>query len=225
MTVTGRARRKLDLVFVMFLLTPPPGAVWAAQFDSEIDLVAVAVVGGGRAVVLATPGIPRGDRLWRLRSFDTSDLPQPIRDVSLSASGTKLMIQPASGPPVIVDLTSYRLSVTTLQYMRPHTREGNGGVPATHRLPGQHFVSVRDGRAYVVDDVGRVQPQYPVIKAALGAISDDGALLIVNGDGAPRLSAHVRRVESHQSGAKQFSSTSPTRSEAVQRRSDAWGAR
>jgi len=50
-----------------------------------LDVVAVAIIDEGRAVLLATRGLPTNKDRWRFRSLDTTDLPQPIRYVQPGA--------------------------------------------------------------------------------------------------------------------------------------------
>ena len=149
------------------------------------ELVAVSIVRDGRAIVLATPGVPTKGRSWRFRSLDTSALPQPIRSVSLSSSGTKLFIQFGNGPGGILDLTRQYRYHAPLQpvTLRDLTIDGQT-PPQSHRLPGQRFVSLHNGIAYVVDDSGRRLPEYRDLPAVRSSIDADGVVLHVGGDGS-----------------------------------------
>lgn len=186
MDLSSRPRRAWTCFYVAGLLlvaATPAGSMGAADDDAGLDLVAVGTVGNGRAILLATPGLPHAGRLWRLRSFETSDLPQPIWDIALAASGTKLFLQPAAGPGVVLDLTRQHRHNVPLQYVNRRDLAGDGAARGqSHRLPAQRFVSIRDGMAYVVDDSGAVQPEYPVHSATRGAISEDGVVLYVRAD-------------------------------------------
>ena len=87
------------LALVSFMLAAAPAiAATPSDQDPTLDVVAVAIVGNGQAILLATSGLEDRRHRWRFRSFDTSDVPQPIRDVSLAASGTKLFFETGAGP-------------------------------------------------------------------------------------------------------------------------------
>ena len=147
-------------------------------------MVAVAIVDQGRAIVLATPGLPHGGRRWRFRSFDTSELPQPIVNAVLSAGGTKLFIQPGAGRGGVLDLTRQHRHNAPLQYVgAADLASGEGSRRYSHRLLRQRFVSVHDGTAYVIDDVGSVQTGYAALPAVRGAISEDGAVIYLRANG------------------------------------------
>jgi len=156
------------------------------QDDSALhDMVAVSIVRDGRAIVLATSGAPAHGRSWRFRSLDTSALPQPIRSVSLSSSGTKLFIQFGNGPGGILDLTRQYRHHVPLQYVTPDELTIDGRtLPHSHRLPGQRFVSLQNQMAYVVDDGGRRLPEYRGVPAARSSIDADGVVLHVGVDGS-----------------------------------------
>jgi hypothetical protein len=153
-----------------------------AQTDGR-DLVAVGIVRDGRAIVLATPGVPGNGRTFSFRSFNTRALPQPIRDVALALSGTKLFIQTPSGRGVVLDLTRQYQHHVPLQYVKPDDGAKGHRHRKTHRLPSQRFVDIRDGVAYVIDDGGAVQPEYPALNAMRAVISGDGVALYVRPDG------------------------------------------
>lgn len=88
-------------------------------------------------IVLATPGLPHDGRIWRFRSLDTSDIAQPIDDVVLAASGTKLFLQPAVGPGLVLDLTRQHRHNASLQYVNPRDLASDGQARGqSHRLPG-----------------------------------------------------------------------------------------
>lgn len=149
------------------------------------ELVAVSIVRDGRAIVLATPGLPADGRSWRFRSLDTSDLPRPIRSVSLSTSGTKLFIQFGTGPGGVLDLTRQYRHHVPLQYVTLDDLAIDGRAsPQSHRLPGQRFVSVQDGMAYVVNDSGQRLLEYRAVRAVRSSIDADGVVLHVGGDGS-----------------------------------------
>lgn len=167
-----------------FMSTAVPHASAAAEEDAMRELVAISIVADGRAIILATPGLPRGGRTWRFRSLDTADLPQPVRSVTLSASGTKLFIQAGAGPGSVLDLTRQYRHQMSLQYVSVGDLAVEGRAPRhSHRLPAQRFVSVQDGKAFVVDDTARVVPDYPVLPAVRGSIAADGTALFVRSDG------------------------------------------
>ena len=155
----------------------PPGT--AAR-----DLVGVAIVGEGRAILMATPGLEHDRRLWRIRSLDTSELPQPVVDVSLSWSGTKMFVQTPAMSGVL-DLTNQHRHNMSLQ---PIARRdlATGGVARgpVHRLPGQRFLSTRGGTARLVDDLGAVIASHAPVAATHGAIAPDGVALYVRHDRA-----------------------------------------
>ncbi len=156
----------------------------AAEETDGRDLVAIGIVEHGRAIVLATSGLPNRGRIWRFRSLDTSDLPQPIQHVVLSAGGTKLFVQPGRSRGVVLDLTRQHRHNTPLQYVAPADLAPGGGTRAhSHRLVRQRFVSIHDGEAYIIDDVGTIQTEFPAQSAVAAAISDDGVALYVRPDG------------------------------------------
>jgi hypothetical protein len=173
----------LRIAAMLTLLAAPVSFAGAAADDPALDLVAVGIVGRGRAIVLATPGIPREGHLWRFRALDTSALPQPIDHVVLASSGTKLFLQPHEGPGGVLDLTWQGGQRERLQYIDARDLTANGiGQRQSHRLPRQRFLSIHDGVAYVIDDSGVVQAEYPPVAATSGAISDEGAVLYVRPD-------------------------------------------
>jgi hypothetical protein len=51
------------------------------------------------------------------------------------------------------------------------------------RIAYRDSVRIREGSAYVVNDTGGAQPEYPVVDATYAAIADDGAVLYVHADG------------------------------------------
>ena len=156
----------------------------ASRGGAPDNLVAVAVVDGGRAIVLATPGAQTAGRSWRFRSFDTGDLPQPFQDVSLSSSGTKLFVQSASGAAQIIDLLRRARVDAPLQWVDPKAVATDGQArKASHRLPDQRFVSVTNGTAQVVDDTGAPLEEFAPHRAIHGAITRDGVSLYVRPDG------------------------------------------
>ncbi len=162
----------------------PSASAQSGESDDLRQIVAVGMVNHGEAIVLATPGLPSRGRLWRFRSFDTRDLPQPMRNVVLASSGTKLFVQPAAGPGGVLDLTRQFRYNAPLQYVAVEDLEVDGHARRqSHRLPGQRFVSVQDGAAYVLDDSGRVQREYPVVDAVHGAITSDGIAMFLRTDG------------------------------------------
>ncbi len=170
---------------VVLRLAVVPYSVFAQPADQSAarDLVAVGIVDHGKAIVLATPGLSHRGRIWRFRSLDTSEIPQPIHDVVLSAGATKLFVQHGAGAGAVLDLTRQRRHNAPLQYIAPEDLVADGTRSVhSHRLPRQRFVSIRDGNAYVIDDVGAVQPEYPVVTATRGGISDDGAAVYVRKD-------------------------------------------
>jgi hypothetical protein len=154
-----------------------PAARAQSRPDPSHDLVAVGVVQDGKAVLLATLGLAERGRQWRLRSFDTSDLGQPLRQAVLTPSATKMFLQsPAGG--IVVDLTRQRLHNEPLQWVDPQ----GPGDGRTHRLPGQRFVVILDGRAHVIDDLGRTLSEYPILDAIDAAITNDGVVLYLTPD-------------------------------------------
>ncbi len=172
------------VVTLLLLLTTQAARARADEKADARDLVAVGIVDYGRAIILATPGLSHRGRTWRFRSLDTSDTPQPIRDVVLAATGTKLFVQSDAGRGAVLDLTRQQRLNVPLQYVDPRDlAAGASDFSHSHRIPGQRFVSLQDGNAYVIDDVGVVQPEYPVLNAVHGAIDDEGVALYVRADG------------------------------------------
>jgi hypothetical protein len=149
------------------------------------ELVAVSIVRGGCAIVLATPALQTNGGSWRFRSLDTSALPQPIRSVSLSSSGTKLFIAFGDGPGGVLDLTRQYRHHAPLQHVTLGDLSIEGRTsPRWHRLPDQRFVSVQNGMASVVDDGGGRLPEYRGVPAVRSSIDADGVVLHVGRDGS-----------------------------------------
>src|SRR5687767_6006684 len=147
------------------------------------EYVGVAIVRNGQAVVLATPGLAVDGRLWRFRSLDTSDLPQPIRHATLSASGTKLHLQPADAAAIVIDLTQQHEHNMPLQYVDPRFAGDDRSVRRhAHTLPAQRFASIEVGRARLVSDEGTPIGRYAGA-AVVAAWSHDGSLLLARTDG------------------------------------------
>ena len=171
----------LALSYVLTLAVPAAAAAQAA--DPVDDLVAVAIVKRGEAVLLATHGLEERGRHWRIRSFDTSELVGPLRQAALAVHATKLFLQsPRAG--LVVDLTRQRTHNALLQHIDPVWR-APGSATATghsHRLPGQKFVEIRGGKAYVINDVGEDQADYPVMEAVDAAIAGDGVVFYLRAD-------------------------------------------
>ena len=157
------SKRRAGMVLSFLFATVAHAVAEAGQVENALhELVAVSIVRDGRAIVLATPGVPAKGRSWRFRSLDTSALPQPIRSVSLSSSGTKLFIQFGNGPGGVLDLTrQYRYHVPLQRVTLGDLAIDGRTPPQSHRLPGQRFVSLHNGMAYVVDDGGRRLPSTP----------------------------------------------------------------
>jgi hypothetical protein len=171
----------LALLCVLTLAVP---AVAGAQPDDPANqLVAVAIVKGGESVLLATPGLEERGRYWRLRSLDTSELAGPLRQAVLAGHATKLFLQ-AREAGLIVDLTRQRKHNAPRQSVDPVWRAPGSAAAASHshRLPNQRFVEIRNGKAYVINDVGEDQLEYPVIDAVDAAISGDGVVFYVRPD-------------------------------------------
>ena len=175
------ARALVGIAYLMLTATPAAAADPPAG-DPTLDVVGVAIVRGGQAILLATRGVDDHLHRWRFRSLDTHDLPQPIREVALAASGTKLFLETAAGPSVL-DLTREYRHNTPLQYVnaRDVTADGAAGS-TTHRLPSQRFASLREGTVRVIDDLGSVQAAYPAGDARLAGVTGDGVVLYVRAD-------------------------------------------
>ena len=201
------SKRGAGIVLSFLFATNAHAAAERSQDESALhELVAVSIVRGGGAILLATPGVPAKGRSWRFRSLDTSALPQPIRSVSLSSSGTKLFIQFGDGPGGVLDLTrQYRHHVPLQRITLGDLAIDGRTPPRSHRLPGQRFMSLHNGTAYVVDDEGRRLSEYRGMPALRSSI-DDGdassggwteaslrAYLAVNGPAVPeeRIAAHA----------------------------------
>jgi len=124
----------------------------------EADVVAVTIVGNGRAILLAAPGQEAEGRQWRFRSFDTSALPQPLSNPQLSRSGTKLLVEGPCGAAIVLDLTRQSRPNASHQYVDARDPAVNGAPGRhTHRLPSQRFEIARGSSTEVVDDLGAVQ--------------------------------------------------------------------
>ncbi len=179
-----RVARAVLFSLAGLLLASSTAAQGAGDTADGIDLVAVGIVGRGRAILVATPGLPQGGRAWRFRSLDTSQLPQPVTDVALARSGTKLLLQGATSWGVL-DLTRARVRRMALEYVDP-TDLASERQPGrhTHRLPGQRFVATHNGLAFVTDDAARISRDYQAASAVAGAVTADGTVLDVRPDGS-----------------------------------------
>ena len=167
------------LAAALFLMTSAVPTRAAAQTDDfSHQFVAVGVVKGGQAVLLATPGLETRGRHWRFRPFDTSEVAGPLRQAVLSIHATKLFLQ-SPGHGLVIDLTRQRRH-NALQHVDALGRTITDGPG--HRLPLQRFVEIRDGKAYVVNDTGAAQDGYPVLEAVDAAISGAGAVLYLKAD-------------------------------------------
>jgi len=166
----------------LVLAATPAGAAGPPPQDPTLDVVGVAIVRGGQAILLATRGVDDHLQRWRFRSLDTRDLPQPIREVALAASGTKLFLETGTGPSVL-DLTREYRHNAPLQYVDARDAATDGAAGRTvHRLPSQRFVSMRNGMVRVLDDLGGVRSEYLAADARLAGVTGDDVVLYVGTD-------------------------------------------
>ena len=119
-------------------------------------VVAVGVTKG--FIHLAVPP-PQATGRWRFRTLLLHPKDAEPRNVSLSKSGTKLVVETESGTPTVVDLTEALPEV---------------GNSVRHRLPEQRFVLLKAGVLDVVDDglepTGRsFSTNAEIVKAVLDA--------------------------------------------------------
>jgi len=131
----------LTAISVGSLLTPLRAADREAA-DPLTDVVAV-----GRApgrIVLATQAEPTSQNVWRYRTIPLGTGVAAKR-VELSRSGTKLLVELSDETILVVDLTQ---KVTTIRDPQ--------ATSSQHRLPGQVFRVVRDGKLCSVDDMGKL---------------------------------------------------------------------
>ena len=172
----GEACLAPTVTLIAILVTSSPAGAHSILPDDQ-DVVGVTILEDGKSILLATPGRERFGQNWRFRSLDTSDLPQPLSQPVLSASGTKLFVQTSGGRALVIDLTKQNRQSDALQHVdrRDPAIDGAGGRHA-HRLPSQRFVVIRDGSRHVVDDLGAVRPEYPVVWAP------PDAAILANGD-------------------------------------------
>ena len=152
-----------------------------------VDVVAV-----GRApgrIVLATPAEPLSQNQWRYRTIALASPSTKAERVELSRSGTKLLLVLSDGRTQVVDLTQ---KVTAI---------GDGATPVSqHRLPGQFFTAVREGKVCLVDDLGQVE-ESRCREARGAALHEDGREFYANASGmlfvlSPR--ANAPRVLSYE---------------------------
>lgn len=162
------------LPLIFGCVTPSPARAHLIPPDDQ-DVVGVTILEDGKTILLATPGRERSGQNWRFRSFDTSDLPQPLSQPVLSVSGTKLFLQASGGRALVLDLMRRDRQQDALQYVDPRDPAIDGAAGRhAHRLPSQRFVVIRDGSRHVVDDVGTARLEYPVARAPDAAILADG---------------------------------------------------
>ena len=163
-TSTGSLWRGLSaLTAVVTLdLVIPPGVLAQSGPARDRDVVAVSIVGNGRAIRLATPGQEAGGRQWRFRLFDTSALPQPLSNPQLSTSGTKLLVEGPCGAAIVLDLTRQSRPAASHEYVDARDPAVNGAPGRhTHRLPSERFEVTRGSSPAIVNDLGALQDSSP----------------------------------------------------------------
>jgi hypothetical protein len=165
----------------LLLLAAPIAAADPPGRDPTLDVVGVAIVRHGEAILLAVRGIEDRGNLWRFRSLDTRDLPQPVRDLALAASGTKLFLDTAAGP-LVLDLTREYRHNAPMQYVDRRAVATGAATPGSvHRLPSLRFVAVRGGTVRVIDDLGRVQSESTAVQRPLADLGADDVVVHATG--------------------------------------------
>jgi len=145
----------------------------------------IVAVGQGRGLLtLATP--TNGSQEWRYRTILLYPAETKLTGVSLSRSGTKLLLEFEGGRKV-VDLSRPTYSIS----------RADPEPPPSHRLLRQVFPTVQGNRLVVLDDLGAPHEGYePVDDVLAAAAHDDGTILYATREGFLFLYDPARRLSS-----------------------------
>jgi hypothetical protein len=154
------------------LLAICSGANAADRDLSSLPLYDIVAVGRGSGkVLLATLASPAGKLQWRLREIPVSPSTALVRDVQLSVSGTKALVVFADGVSRGFDLTK---RITGINSSDP--------PPPQHRLLQQRFITLSNGNARLVNDLGEPVGE-PCSEAKAAVVHEDGRVLCALNDG------------------------------------------
>jgi hypothetical protein len=131
----------------------------------------VAVGRGSGKILLATLASPANKLQWRFREIPVAPSGTVVRDVQLSGSGTKALVVFADGTPRVFDLTERITGIGA-----------RDSPPVQHRLPGLRFVTLSNGKACLVDDLGVALPE-SCAEANAAVVHEDGRVLRALSDG------------------------------------------
>lgn len=147
-------------------------AIFGEEHDPGQPLYDIVAVGRGRGqIFLATLAAPADKLSWRIRKIPVSPSDSTVRDVVLSATGTKALVVFSDGTPRIFDLTKRVTGINASDIFPPQ-----------HRLTKQIFPYSSMGRVCLLDDLGHLD-ESKCRKAAAAAVHDDGRVLYALDDG------------------------------------------
>jgi hypothetical protein len=159
--------------FGLFFLMAASRMAHAKDRDPSNQLI-YDIVGVGRGsgkIVLATLASPAAKMQWRLREIPVAPSGTVVRDVQLSVSGTKALVVFADGTPRVFDLTK---RITGINATDPPDLQ--------HRLPSQRFVTLSNGKACLVDDLGDAIAK-SCAEGNAAIVHENGRVLRALGDG------------------------------------------
>ena len=115
--------------------------------DSNQPIYNLVAVGRGPGkILLATLASPADKLEWRFREIPVSPSESTLRDVELSAGGTKALVVFSDGTPRVFDLTRRITEIGV------HTT-----APPQHRLPQQRFPFSSNGEVWPARRSGRLR--------------------------------------------------------------------
>ena len=169
----------LKIAMGLGLMAGVASAAFAADHESlSQPLYNIVAVGRGRGkILLANLASPADKMQWRFREIPVSPSDETVRDVKLSASGTKALIVFSDGTPQVYDLTE---RITGASATVPS--------PLQHRLPQQRFVLFSGEQACLTDDLG-VRTGETCVQAKAAVVHEDGRVLYALDDGRLIVSA------------------------------------
>ncbi len=161
------------LVFFCFFLAFAPAVLSGKREIPNQPIFDIVAVGRGPGqIVLATPAAPSAKMEWRFRRISISPPKETVRDVVLSPSGTKALVDFGDGQRTILDLTKPVSEI----------REGDSPAPQ-HRLAQARFPFSRDGGEICLADDEAHLIAGSCTGAVAAAVHEDGRILYANVDG------------------------------------------